>query len=199
MILTLSPKIGKFAIHIHPKRRMSDTMTQEQRHRVMAAIHSASTKPELKLRLALWRLGFRYRVNDKRLPGTPDIVLPKHRTVIFVNGCFWHGHVGCKKFSLPDTNREFWAEKIERNRVRDINKWHELEVRGWNVITIWECELVKAKFQDTLNRVETDILANGAEYLMHQEQRRETNRAYREMRKAQKEREAALTAELLKK
>ena len=99
---------------------MSDVLTPDQRHRNMAAIHSTSTKPELKLRNALWQHGFRYRVNDKHLPGKPEIVLPKLRTAIFVNGCFWHGHIGCKKFNLPKTNRLFWIEKIDRNRAQQI-------------------------------------------------------------------------------
>ena len=175
---------------------MSDVLTPDQRHRNMAAIHSTSTKPELKLRNALWHHGFRYRVNDKRLPGKPDIVLPKHRTAIFVNGCFWHGHIGCKKFKLPDTNRLYWEEKIDRNRARDINNWHNLEVQGWNVINIWECELEKYFFQETLNRVEAEIIANGKEYRFRQEERRATNKAYREMREGQREREAELKLEI---
>ena len=86
---------------------MPDVLSPEQLHRNMAAIHSASTKPELKLRHALWQMGFRYRVNDRRLPGSPDIALPKYRTVIFVHGCFWHGHKDCRLFSVPKTNPEF--------------------------------------------------------------------------------------------
>ena len=89
----------------------------------MAAIHSATTKPELKLRLALWRLGIRYLVNEKRLPGKPDIVLPKYRTAIFVHGCFWHGHKNCKNASTPKTNTEFWTAKITRNQQRDQEVW----------------------------------------------------------------------------
>lgn len=104
----LSLKIGKFAaIHNEQNSCMPDSLTPEQRHKAMAAIHSASTKPELKLRHALWRLGFRYRVNVRRLPGSPDIVLPKYRTVIFVHGCFWHGYKDCKNASTPKTNTEF--------------------------------------------------------------------------------------------
>lgn len=162
----------------------------------MSHIHSASTKPELILRHALWNLGFRYRVNDKRLPGSPDIVLPKHRTVVFVNGCFWHGHIGCRVFKLPQTNSQFWAQKIERNRNRDINKWHELEIRGWNVVTVWECELEKTKFDDTLVRVSNGILANGAEYRLRLEERKKANKEYLEMRKLQQERAAAAMDEL---
>lgn len=98
---------------------MSDVLTKEQRHHNMAAIRSTSTKPELKLRHALWYLGFRYRVNVKTLPGKPDIVFPKFRTVIFVHGCFWHGHKGCRAGHIPETNIDFWTAKIARNQERD--------------------------------------------------------------------------------
>lgn len=86
----------------------------------MAAVRASSTKPEIALRNTLWIDGFRYRINDKRLPGTPDIVLPKHHTVIFVHGCFWHGHKGCKHYTIPKTNVEFWTAKIARNQERDL-------------------------------------------------------------------------------
>jgi DNA mismatch endonuclease (patch repair protein) len=122
---------------------MPDVLSPEQRHRNMAAIHSASTKPELKLRHALWQMGFRYRVNDRRLPGSPDIALPKYRTVIFVHGCFWHGHKDCRLFSVPKTNPEFWTAKITRNQERDQKVWRQLEAKGWSVIIVWECRLKK--------------------------------------------------------
>ena len=175
---------------------MADFLTKEERSVRMSHIHSTSTTPELKLRHALWRQGFRYRVNDKRLPGSPDILLPKYRTAIFVNGCFWHGHQNCKVFHIPDTNPEFWASKIDRNRARDINNWHALEVLGWNVITIWECELEKSKFQDTLDQTVSQILANGAEYHFRLDERKATNKAYREMRKEQKDRDAVAKQEI---
>ena len=123
---------------------MSDNKTSAQRHRNMAAIHSASTKPELKLRHALWNMGFRYRVNIKQLPGSPDIVLPKYRTVIFVHGCFWHGHQGCKFHTVPKTNTGFWTAKITRNQERDQEVWRQLEAKGWSVIIVWECQQKKA-------------------------------------------------------
>lgn len=177
---------------------MADRLTLEQRHLNMSHIRSSDTKPELKLRHALWRLGYRYRINDKRLPGKPDIVLPHYRTVLFVNGCFWHGHVGCSKFHLPETNRLFWAEKIDRNRVRDINNWRSLEAKGWEVVTIWTCELEKAKFEATLERV-TDVLRlREAELEKLRSERREIQEVYRQERRARKEREAALKAELKK-
>ena len=120
---------------------MPDTLTPSQRHANMAAIHSASTKPELRLRHALWHLGFRYRVNVRRLPGSPDIVLPKYRTVIFVHGCFWHGHEGCRYFVIPKTNTGFWVNKIETNKQRDIRKISELQALGWKSVVVWECQL----------------------------------------------------------
>jgi DNA mismatch endonuclease (patch repair protein) len=115
---------------------MADVLEPEQRHRNMAAIHSASTKPELLLRKSLWRLGFRYRINDNRLPGKPDIVLPKYHTVIFVHGCFWHAHEGCKYASRPSTNTDYWNAKFERNRNRDARVQSELEAAGWKVVVI---------------------------------------------------------------
>lgn len=125
-------------------------MTKEQRHRCMAAIQGKNTKPEIVVRKFLFSRGFRYRLNHPRLPGHPDIVLRKYRTVIFVNGCFWHGHAGCKKFVLPKTNTEFWRTKIERNKTRDIEVQHKLAVLGWHCITLWECQLKKANHEQTL-------------------------------------------------
>lgn len=115
---------------------MPDILTPDQRHRNMAAIHSTSTKPELILRHALWRKGFRYRLNDKRLLGRPDIVFPKYRTAIFVHGCFWHGHKGCKYYTVPKTNTDFWIAKISRNQGRDHEVWRQLEAKGWFVIIV---------------------------------------------------------------
>ncbi len=143
---------------------MSDVHTPEQRHKNMAAIHSSSTKPELKLRRALWSLGFRYRINEKDLPGKPDIVLPKYRTVVFVHGCFWHGHKGCKYYTVPKTNTEFWTAKVTRNQQRDQEVWRQLEAKGWAVIIVWECELKKYRFEDTVNSVAAEIVRNGNTY-----------------------------------
>lgn len=140
---------------------MPDTLTFAQRHHVMSQVHSSSTKPELRLRYALWRLGFRYLVNDKRLPGSPDIVLPKYKTVIFVHGCFWHGHKGCKKYTVPKTNTEFWTAKVSRNQERDQEVWRKLEAKGWSVIIVWECELGKRKMEETVLRVASEVKANG--------------------------------------
>ena len=175
---------------------MSDVLTPDQRHRNMAAIPSASTKPELKLRHALWHLGFRYRVTDKRHPGTPDIVLPKYRSAIFVHGCFWHGHRGCKLYSVPKTNTDFWTAKISRNQERDQEVWRQLEAKGWSVIIVWECQLKKAVFEDTLNRVVDEIRRNGEQFQRTKDERKASRIAYLQERRAQKERESALLAEI---
>ena len=127
-----------------------DKLTPEQRHRCMSAIHGKNTKPEMIVRRFLFGRGFRYRLNDPRLPGHPDLVLRKYRTVIFVNGCFWHGHEGCRYFSLPKTNTDFWLKKIERNRRRDVAEQRQLASMGWHCITVWECQLKPSKRQTTL-------------------------------------------------
>ena len=119
----------------------------------MSCIKGKNTQPEEIVRKYLFSQGFRYRKNDKRLPGTPDIVLPKYRTVIFVNGCFWHGHQGCRYFVVPKTNTDFWMNKIDTNRIRDQKKISELEAMGWKVIVIWECELKPGKQDDTLGKI----------------------------------------------
>ena len=134
-----------------------DKLSPEQRHKNMAAIRGKDTKPEMIVRRGLWRMGFRYRLNHKRLPGHPDLVLKKYRTCIFVNGCFWHGHnVDISTFEntdcckIPKTNREFWIEKIRRNKERDIEEQKRLAEMGWHCITIWECELKPSKREATL-------------------------------------------------
>ena len=133
---------------------MADVMTQEQRSRCMAAIKGKDTKPEMIVRKYLFSCGLRFRVQVRKLPGTPDIVLPKYKTVIFVNGCFWHGHEGCKYFRLPKSNVEFWEEKIERNIERDKESMQALFDLGWKVVRVWECELRnKANREDTLNKI----------------------------------------------
>jgi len=116
----------------------------------MAAVHSKGTKPELIVRNYLWRKGFRYRLNNPRLPGHPDLVLRKYRTCIFVNGCFWHGHKGCTHYTIPKSNTEFWINKITRNQQRDIEVKHKLAQMGWYCIVIWECELTPQKQEVTL-------------------------------------------------
>ena len=123
----------------------------------MSRIKGKNTKPEEMVRKYLFRQGFRYRKNVANLPGKPDIVLPKYRTVIFVNGCFWHMHEGCKYFVWPKHNAEFWQQKISENAKRDANKRASLEEGGWRVITIWECELKDHK-EETLDRLMKTIV-----------------------------------------
>ena len=129
---------------------MTDSITSTQRHANMAAIHGKDTKPEMVVRRYLWGHGFRYRINHPRLPGKPDIVMRKYRTCIFVNGCFWHGHEGCRYYTIPKTNTEFWVNKVKRNKERDLKVQYELAAMGWHSITIWECELKPVKREATL-------------------------------------------------
>ena len=133
---------------------MTDVLTIAQRHRCMSAIKGKNTKPELLVRKFLVNRGFRYRLNHPRLPGHPDLVLRKYRTVIFVNGCFWHGHEGCRYYVLPKTNVDYWQRKIARNRSRDIEERQRLTSMGWRCITIWECQLKPKVRQQTLEALE---------------------------------------------
>ena len=123
----------------------------------MSRIKGKDTKPEEIVRKYLFSKGFRYRKNDKRLPGKPDIVLPKYKTVIFVNGCFWHKHEGCKYFVWPKSNQDFWKEKIEGTVERDKRERAELKDAGWHVFVIWECELKPSVKEKTLQRLCEDI------------------------------------------
>lgn len=132
---------------------MADVHTPEQRSYNMSQIRSKNTKPEELVRKYLFSKGFRYRKNDARLPGKPDIVLPKHKTVIFVNGCFWHAHEGCKYFVWPKNNADFWRKKIESNVTRDIKNHQQLKALGWRVIIVWECELKRNSRAETLERI----------------------------------------------
>lgn len=174
-------------------------MTPEQRFKCMSHNRAKNTGPELILRYSLWHLGFRYRANDKRLPGKPDIVLPKYHTVIFVHGCFWHGHKDCPNYTVPKTNTEFWTAKIARNQERDQNTWRQLEARGWYVLIVWECELKKARFDDTVNYVASAIKQNGQTYDFLQAARKKARALYAEECKLRKEHEAALKAEIKEK
>ena len=138
-----------------------DIWDKEKRSEVMSRIRSKNTKPEMILRKALFARGFRYRVNDRKLPGTPDIVLPKYRTVIFVHGCFWHGHDGCKNASTPKSNIEFWVEKIATNKRRDRIHTEQLTAQGWNVLTVWECDIrhhFKHDLPKLIDTIEAGIL-----------------------------------------
>lgn len=131
---------------------MADVHSPETRSFNMSQIKGKNTKPEERVRHYLFSHGFRYRKNVNALPGKPDIVLPKYRTCIFVNGCFWHKHEGCKYFVWPKNNAEFWKKKINDNVERDHRQHNELRVLGWNVIVIWECQL-KQSFEETMNRL----------------------------------------------
>ncbi|MCR5191598.1 MAG: very short patch repair endonuclease [Bacteroidales bacterium] len=153
---------------------MADRMTPEQRHRCMSRIRSRNTKPELKVRRWLWQHGYRYRLNVKSVPGSPDIVMRRYRTAIFVNGCFWHGHgvaspqvdsgefrvesqlkaESSKCCKIPQTNREFWVNKIRRNQERDQQNYRVLWENGWQVIVVWECQLKPKRLEQTMLRVE---------------------------------------------
>lgn len=134
---------------------MADKMTPQQRHRCMSRIRGRDTKPELVVRRWLWRQGFRYRLYVKSLPGRPDIVMRKWRTVIMVNGCFWHGH-DCQRHR-PATNAQFWQDKITRNRERDARNQALLLAAGWNVIVVWECQLSPKNRQETLRQLDLTL------------------------------------------
>lgn len=118
-----------------------DIVSKEKRSRMMSGIKGKNTKPELLLRSALHKLGFRFRIQRKDLPGKPDIVLPKYKTIIFVHGCFWHRHPGCKSAYTPKSNIEFWTNKLEGNVIRDRLTEKALEEMGWRILIVWECEV----------------------------------------------------------
>ncbi|WP_289689436.1 very short patch repair endonuclease [Bacteroides acidifaciens] len=138
---------------------MADVMTPEQRSRCMAAIRGKDTKPEMIVRRYLFSRGLRYRVNNRKLPGSPDIVLKKYQTVVFIDGCFWHGHEGCKYYRLPKTNVDFWRHKITMNIARDYANGVDLRLAGWKVIRVWECAIkTKAKQEATLESLYQEII-----------------------------------------
>lgn len=126
----------------------------------MSQIKSTNTKPEEMVRKYLFSRGLRYRKNVKTLPGKPDIVLAKYKTIIFVNGCFWHGHNGCKYFVMPKSNTDYWREKIKKNIERDRKNYNNLSESGWNVITVWECQLKKNMCKNTLEYLYYNIIRN---------------------------------------
>lgn len=136
---------------------MSDVHDKETRSYNMSRIKGKDTKPEVLVRKFLFHNGYRYRINYKKLPGKPDIVLSKYNTVIFVNGCFWHAHENCKYFVLPKTNTEFWKKKLEANKSKDQKNIKILQSQGWNVIVIWECQLKDNKYVSTLDKLIYDI------------------------------------------
>ena len=132
---------------------MADVHDKKTRSYNMSRIRGKDTKPEILVRKFLHSKGLRYRLHVKNLPGKPDLVLKKYNTVIFIHGCFWHGHENCKYFKLPKTRTEWWKEKIEKNIERDDKNIFELKDRGWNVIVIWECELKVSKKDETLKKL----------------------------------------------
>lgn len=140
---------------------MADNLSKEVRSMNMSHIRSTNSRPEELVRKYLFSKGFRYRKNVRSLPGCPDIVLKKYRTVVFVNGCFWHKH-DCPRFVWPSSNEEYWHSKIQRNVERDKINAAELQALGWNVITVWECELKKPQKDMRLALLVTEILKNQA-------------------------------------
>lgn len=154
---------------------MADKLSIEQRHYNMSRIRGKDTKPEMIVRRYLWKHGYRYRLNHRRLPGKPDIVLRKYKSCIFINGCFWHGHqvhlpsdnlqytISSECCKIPRTNRDFWVKKITRNQERDAEVKQKLSKMGWNSITIWECELKPSKREATL----TSLLLTLSKILLH--------------------------------
>ena len=138
-----------------------DVLTKEQRHKNMSHIRSKETKPENVVRKFLFSNGFRYRKNDKRYPGKPDIVLPKYKTIIFVHGCFWHQHPGCKAARIPNTNSDFWRDKFIRNIARDEKDQQILKELGWQVIVVWECEVSNKSKREVRLPILIEEIKNG--------------------------------------
>lgn len=136
-----------------------DNRTPEERHLNMSHIRSTNSKPEEIVRKYLFSRGLRYRKNEKRLPGKPDIVLKKYNTVIFINGCFWHHH-DCERFKWPKTNESYWKEKIDRNVSRDMKNNDLLRQQGWKVITVWECQLKSSLRKETLEELYNSIISD---------------------------------------
>ncbi len=139
---------------------MPDRHTPAQRSFNMSRIRSKNTKPEMLLRGKLFAAGFRYRLNVKNLPGKPDLVLKKYKTVVFVHGCFWHGHEHCRYFVTPKTQTEFWTAKINGNIMRDLDNERKLLDAGWQVLTVWECELKKNRIDETIELLQKNIKSN---------------------------------------
>ena len=137
---------------------MADVHSKETRSYTMSQIKGRNTKPEMLVRKFLHAQGFRYKLHDKTLPGKPDIVLPKYKTVIFIHGCFWHGHKDCKYYIVPKTRTEWWLQKINGNIANDDKALKALKKDGWKIITIWECDLKPAKVEKTLKAISKKML-----------------------------------------
>lgn len=136
---------------------MADVHDKATRSYNMSQIKGKNTKPEELVRKYLFAHGYRFRKNDKRYPGTPDVVLPKYKSVVFVNGCFWHKHEGCRYFVWPKNNADFWKTKIENNVERDKRDYALLEQMGWHIIVLWECDLKPVKRAETLENLIADL------------------------------------------
>ena len=136
---------------------MVDKFSKETRSYIMSKIRGKDTKPEIIVRSYLFSKGLRFRKNDKRYPGSPDVVLPKYKTIVFVHGCFWHRHEGCKYATMPKSNVKYWENKFYKNKERDERNQKELEAMGWKVITVWECQLKKDKLEQTLDELYVQI------------------------------------------
>ena len=137
---------------------MADIFEPKVRSYVMSRVKGKNTKPEMLVRRYLYAKGFRYRLHDKNLPGKPDIVLKKYRTLIFINGCFWHAHENCRHFKVPETNTKFWRKKIGKNVLNDLRNHQALEELGWRVLVLWTCELKPKVREKRLEALEREIL-----------------------------------------
>ena len=176
---------------------MSDTLSQTKRSYNMSRIRGKNTKPEILVRKGLHARGFRFRLHNKKLPGSPDIVLPKYGVAIMVNGCFWHGHKGCRYATKPKSNVEFWETKIARNRHRDEVTTAHLEALGWTVITIWECELRNtSQLDDRLNALAEEIRYAGEVKRVKDMNKRQSRAAARREREELLRKQAKLEAEI---
>ena len=176
---------------------MPDRLTPSQRHHCMSRIRGKNTKPEIVVRKGLHARGFRFRLQDRKLPGKPDIVLPKYGVAIMVNGCFWHGHKGCRYASKPKSNVEFWETKIARNRHRDEVTAAHLEALDWTVITVWECELHKnAGLNARLDALADEIVRAGELKSQREAFKRKTRMEAKMEREEMLRRQAMLEAEI---
>ena len=176
---------------------MSDKLTENQRRYCMSRIHGKNTKPEILVRKGLHARGFRFRLHNKKLPGSPDVVLPKYGVAIMVNGCFWHGHKGCRYATKPKSNVEFWEAKIARNRHRDEVTAAHLEALGWTVMTIWECELRNSsQLDERLNALAEDIRYAGEVKRVKDMNKQQSRVAARREREELLRKQAKLEAEI---
>ena len=176
---------------------MSDTLSQTQRSYNMSRIRGKNTKPEILVRKGLHARGFRFRLHNKKLPGSPDIILPKCGVAIMVNGCFWHGHKGCRYATKPKSNVEFWETKIARNRHRDEVTTAHLEALGWTVMTIWECELRNSsQLDERLNALAEDIRYAGEVKRVKDMNKRQSRAAARREREELLRKQAKLESEI---